>query len=124
LLDDVVVSVDAVLFVVVDDDWSLLIVPLALPPVVPLAPMLDVPVELLGEVELLYELLGVVLLDVLPAVPWSGVLLVVDEALVPPAAEPEPDEPVCAMAKPPMASAAAAANVVSVFLVVVMSSAP
>jgi hypothetical protein len=129
--DDVVVSVDAVLFV--EDDWSLLM-PLE-PLVVPLAPMLDVLglvellavlplVELLGLVELLYELLGVVLVE-----PVALLLLVslVDEAVVPPEAlEPlVPDVPLdCAIAKPPMASAAAAANVVSVFLVVVMSFAP
>lgn len=128
----VVVSVDALLFVE-DEDWSLLIV-LLLP--VPLAPMLDVPVdELLGvvslllvSVELLVELLGVELVE--PVAEFVlGDALVVEEALVPPpedAPVPEPalEPPVCATAMPPMASAAAAASVVSVFFVVVMSSAP
>lgn len=127
----VVVSVEAVLFVE-DEDWSVLIV-LLLP--VPLAPMLDVPVELLGDealllvsVELLVELLGVELVE--PVAEFVlGVELFIEEALVPPPAdvpEPEPalEPPVCATAMPPMASAAAAASVVSVFFVVVMSSAP
>ena len=133
------------------DEVSLLVVPvepLVLPvvPAVPLAPMLDVlgvvelfavlEVEPLGLVELevdpdgvlLVELDGVLLVEPV-ALLVLGVVSFVDEALVPPAPVPdEPDEPElppdCAMAKPPMASAAAAANVVSVFLVVVMSIAP
>lgn len=116
----------------VEDDWSLL-VPLVLP-VVPAAPMLDVlglvellavPPEVLGLVlglaVLLAELLGVLLVEPIELL-VPGVLLV-DEALVPPPPL-VPAPPVCATAKPPMASAAAAANVVSVFLVVVMSFAP
>jgi hypothetical protein len=124
----VVVSVVAVLFVVDEDDWSLLNVLLP----VPLAPMLDVPLELLGvaallvSVDVLLELLGVELVE--PVAEFVlGVVLFVEEALVPPPADdvPVPElEPVCATAMPPMASAAAAANVVSVFFVVVMSSAP
>jgi hypothetical protein len=127
--DELLMSVDELLFVV--DDVSLL--------VVPLAPMLEVLglVELFAVLELLLGvveelLLGVVepvlLLGEVAVEPADGlvllVVLFVDEALVPP--EPELPElpPVCAIAKPPMASAAAAANVVSVFLVVVMSFAP
>jgi hypothetical protein len=94
---------------------------------VPLAPMLDV--LLLSELEAvlfeLEELLGVDE-DVVPLAPIvallspacafvaSGAL----EALVP--APPEAP-PVCAMAMPPTARAAAAARVVRVFLVVLMS---
>lgn len=123
----VVVSVEAVLFVV-DEEESLLIV-LLLP--VPLAPMLDVPVEeLLGDVSLLLvsvelllvELLGMELVEPVAEL-VLGVVLFVEEALVPPLPEdaPVPELPVCATAMPPMASAAAAASVVSVFFVVVMS---
>jgi hypothetical protein len=143
------VSLDEVSLVVEDDevDWSVLVVPLApmldepveLPGLavlllpVPLAPMLDVPLELPGLAAVLplgvVELLGIdeLLLGVELVEPVDesvlGVVGPVVEALVPPL---EPLEPplVCAMAMPPMASAAAAANVVSVFLVVVMSSAP
>lgn len=138
----VVVSVDDVVLFDEEDELSLFIElepvvplePVVLP--VPLAPMLDVLgleellavlLELeLGLVELEVELLGVLLVEPV-ALLVLGVVLFVDEALVPPAPD-EPDEPElpldCAMAKPPMASAAAAANVVSVFLVVVMSFAP
>jgi hypothetical protein len=115
----VVVSVDAVLFVD-DEDCSLLVL---LP--VPLAPMLEVPLELLGAALLLVsvELLGVELVEPVAEL-VLGVVLFVVEALVPPPDEDEPvpePELVCATAMPPMASAAAAANVVSVFFVVVMS---
>jgi hypothetical protein len=76
-----------------------------------------VELDALGDVEL--EVLGALLVE-------DEVLgSVVDDELVPPAPLLLPDvPPVCAMAKPPMASAAAAANVVSVFLVVVMCVAP
>lgn len=117
----------------VDDDWSLLVVPLVLP-VVPAAPMLEVlglvellavlP-EVLGLIEPLAELLGMPLVEPVELL-VLGFCWVVDDALVPPAPPPPAlaPPPVCATAKPPMASAAAAANVVSVLLVVVMSFAP
>lgn len=127
-------SLDEVSLVVVDElDWSLLIVPLPLLLPVPLAPMLDVPLEVPGLAAVLplgvVELLGIdeLLLGVELVEPVDesvlGVVGPVVEALVPPLDPPVPPL-VCAMAMPPMASAAAAANVVSVFLVVVMSSAP
>jgi hypothetical protein len=128
LLDEVVVSVVVELLALGElEDVSLL--------AVPLAPMLDVlglvellavlPDELvLGLVELLVddEVLGAVLDD--PPVLLSVLFSV--EALVPPLPAFDASELllVCAIAKPPMPSAAAAANVVSVFLVVVMSIAP
>ena len=112
-------DVDGVLFVE-DEDESVL--------VVPRAPMLDVPVELLGVfavLELEVELLGVEVVDdelpiVLALFLLASVLPCVVEALVPPA-PPALAPPVCATATPPTARAAAAARVVSAFLVVVMS---
>jgi len=93
---------------------------------VPLAPMLDV--LLLSELEavlFVLEVLGVDE-DVVPLAPivallspaWAFVASGALEALVP--APPEAP-PVCAMAMPPTARAAAAARVVRVFLVVLMS---
>jgi hypothetical protein len=114
-----VVSVDVVLLVDEEDEVSEL--------VVPLAPMLDVPLELGAFAVLLLDVLGVEL--VVPEAPivlelflLASVLLYVLEALVPPESPLEPlVPPVCAIAMPPTARAAAAARVVSVFFVVVMS---
>lgn len=128
--DDVVVSVDELVLLLpieeveedgdedeyVDEevDGSVLVLPLTEPLVVPLAPIVDV---------LLAEDWGAGVLDE-PPVLWS-VVLAGAVALVPPLpAFAESELLVCATAKPPMASAAAAANVVSVFLVVDMSFAP
>lgn len=125
-----------------DDDVSLLGAVLAAPLVlsVPLAPMLDVPEPYVPELVLALgvvldvELLGVeVLVPLVPDAPMvlelfllASVALLVPEALVPPA-PPEPDVPElpdCAKAMPPTARAAAAARVVSVFLVDVMCLTP
>lgn len=77
---------------------------------VPLAPMLDVPLFAEDEVAPVVELLSPAC-----ALVASGAL----EALVPPPPLDEP--PDCAKAMPPTARAAAAASVVRVFLVFVMS---
>jgi hypothetical protein len=123
LLDELLMS-DEVLLLDGADDVSLLVVPLApmLEVPVPLAPaelevlglvLLDVLglvlLELLGLLYVLLDELGLVLLDVL------GLVLLV----VPPLVPELPD--VCASAMPPAAKAAAAARVVRVFLVVIMS---
>lgn len=136
-------------FVVVSVELAELPVPVVEP--VPLAPMLDVPVPvplaavlpepvvldeelLLGEV--LELLLGEVLLLepefmleeglllVVPLVPVVGPPLAPVAALLPvpepPVPEEEPED--CARATPPMARAAAAAKVVRVFFVLIMSN--
>ena len=120
LEEQLLVSVD-VMLVDEDDEVSEL--------GVPEAPMLVVPLDELGAAAVLsleLELLGVEVVEpdapiVLALFLLASVLLLVLEALVPPA-PPEPlVPPVCAMAMPPTARAAAAARVVSVFFVVVMS---
>jgi hypothetical protein len=116
----------SVLLLVLGAEYVLLVLPV-LP--VPLAPMLDVP--LLSE---LLDVLGEALAEPLsepllvPDAPivlelflLASVLLLVLDALVPPVPDVPELPPVCAMAMPPTARAAAVARVVSVFLVVVMS---
>jgi hypothetical protein len=123
-----------------DEDVSVLVLPVvvddegldeAVLPVVPLAPMLDVP-ELvpelaLGLVVLLELVLGLVLEEVVPPLaPMLDVvgLLLFDWFTFAPPAVPPPEvpeapeapEPDWATATPPMARAAAAASVVRIFL--------
>jgi hypothetical protein len=129
------VSVDELL-VDEDDDVSVLLGAAAVlddESVVPLAPMLVVPVPLVLDLLVSLEVLGVLLVELL-GVPddapmvlalflLASTVLDVPEALVPPPEEPPLAPPLdCATAIPLTARAAAAARVVSVFLVLVMMS--
>jgi hypothetical protein len=100
-----------------------LLLPLMLPLVLGVAAVLPV-LGVLPELDVLPDELGVPGGEPL-GVPERPVLAPSPEVELAPAAEPLPVEPVepelCAMATPPMAKAAAAARVVRVFLVVVMS---
>jgi len=115
------VVVSVVVVVVVSLVVSELLLPLA--PIVALLPELLVSEELLGVLVLLLGvlvlLLGVLLVE-LPALPVAapapGVALGVEPEVL--GLVPE----VCASARPPMASVAAAASVVRVFLVVIISN--